>query len=144
MSSKFFIYQAFGLIEICWSFSSWKTDRIAKFNSNNKKNVFRQLCIPSISGAGTAYPSGAPEFTASFSGVGVARSLVYCVVLCRSLFVLFILTIVSVFLPILITPSSTSYLRFSLKFTTVCCNGGSVTIDSGDSCNYSISLPCNG
>jgi len=32
-----------------------------------------------ISGAGTAYPSGAPEFTPAFSGVHVTRSLVLCV-----------------------------------------------------------------
>jgi hypothetical protein len=31
------------------------------------------------SGAGTAYPSGAPEFTPVFSGVRVTRSLVSCV-----------------------------------------------------------------
>jgi hypothetical protein len=31
------------------------------------------------SGAGTAYPSGAPEFTTVFSGVRVIRSLVLCV-----------------------------------------------------------------
>ena len=36
-------------------------------------------------GAGTAYPSGAPEFT---HGLRVTRSLVLCVMLCRSLFVL--------------------------------------------------------
>ena len=40
------------------------------------------------SGARTAYPSEAPEFTPGFSGVRVARSLVFCVVFCRSLFVL--------------------------------------------------------
>ena len=38
-------------------------------------------------GAGTAYPSRAPEFTPSFE-VHVARSLVFCVMFCRSLFVL--------------------------------------------------------
>ena len=31
--------------------------------------------------------SGAPEFTPNFSGVRVARSLVFCVMLCRLLFV---------------------------------------------------------
>ena len=38
--------------------------------------------------AGTAYPSGAPEFTPVFSVVCVARSLVFSVVFCRLLFVL--------------------------------------------------------
>ena len=41
-------------------------------------------------GAGTAYPSGAPDFTPNtgFSRVRVNRSLVFSVVFCRSLFVL--------------------------------------------------------
>ena len=34
------------------------------------------------SGAGTAYPSGIPEFTLRFSGVRVAQSLVFCLVFC--------------------------------------------------------------
>ena len=40
------------------------------------------------SGAGTTYPSGAPEFTPVFSGVRVIQSLVLCVLFCRSFFVL--------------------------------------------------------
>jgi hypothetical protein len=43
------------------------------------------------SGTGTALPTGAPELTPVFSGVRVARSLVFCIVFCRSLFVLFVL-----------------------------------------------------
>ena len=38
------------------------------------------------SGAGTAYPFGAHEFTPVFSGVRVAQSLVFCVVHCKSSF----------------------------------------------------------
>jgi hypothetical protein len=38
-------------------------------------------------GAGTAIPSGAHEFTPGFSEVRVARSFVFCVMFCRSLFV---------------------------------------------------------
>ena len=34
--------------------------------------------------AGTAYPSGEDDFTPDFSGIGVAQSLVFCVVFCRS------------------------------------------------------------
>ena len=52
------------------------------------------------SGAGTAYPSEAPEFTPVFSGVRVTPSLVVCVI-CRSLFVLmffFFFVILSFFL----------------------------------------------
>ena len=39
-------------------------------------------------GAETVYPSGAHEFIIIFSKVHVARSLVFCVVFCRLLFVL--------------------------------------------------------
>ena len=39
------------------------------------------------SGAGIDYPSGEPEFTPVFNAVRVTRSLVFCVVFCRSLFV---------------------------------------------------------
>ena len=46
------------------------------------------------SGAGTAYPSEALEFTPVFSEVRATRSLVLCVMLCRSLFVLFLFAIV--------------------------------------------------
>jgi hypothetical protein len=38
------------------------------------------------SGAGTVYPSGAPDVTPDFSGVRVDQYLVFCVVFCRSLF----------------------------------------------------------
>jgi hypothetical protein len=42
----------------------------------------------------TAYRSGAPEFTSGFSGVRVDRSLIFYIVFCTSLFVLFHLAIV--------------------------------------------------
>ena len=42
------------------------------------------------SGAGTIYPSGEHEFAPAFSEVRVARSLVFCVVFCRLLFVVFV------------------------------------------------------
>jgi cadmium resistance protein CadD (predicted permease) len=45
--------------------------------------------MDSTRGAGTLYPSGAHEFVPVFRGVRVARSFVFCVVFCRSLFVLF-------------------------------------------------------
>jgi hypothetical protein len=37
------------------------------------------------SGAGTAYPSGAPDLTLVFSGVSVVRTLIFCVEFCRLL-----------------------------------------------------------
>ena len=39
-------------------------------------------------GAGTSFPSEAPQFTPVFSGVYVARSKVFCVMFCRLFFVL--------------------------------------------------------
>ena len=42
--------------------------------------------MDAISGAGTTYPSGEPEFTHGFSRVRVTRCLVFCVMFCRSLF----------------------------------------------------------
>ena len=51
--------------------------------------VDRIILYFSTSGTGIAIPSGEHEFTPGFSGVCVARSLVFCVVFCRSLFVLF-------------------------------------------------------
>jgi len=39
-------------------------------------------------GAATAYISGTPEFSLVFSGVRVTRSLILCVMFCRSLFAL--------------------------------------------------------
>jgi hypothetical protein len=41
--------------------------------------------------AGTEHPSGEPAFTPGLSEVRVARSLVFCEVFCRLLFVLWIL-----------------------------------------------------
>ena len=74
---------------------------LMSFNSNTEGNN---------SEAGTAYPSGTLESIPDFCGVPVARSLVFCVVFCRSLFVL-----LSFFdLRILITPlvsSKSSNLR---------------------------------
>ena len=48
--------------------------------STKYKQPHKQIISPT-SGAGTAYPSGAPEFTppSVFSGVHVTRSLVSCV-----------------------------------------------------------------
>ena len=46
------------------------------------------LLFWSTCGAGTTYPSGAHELSPVFNGVHVARTLVFCVMFCRSLFVL--------------------------------------------------------
>jgi hypothetical protein len=50
------------------------------------------------SGVGTAYPSGAPEFTPWIfvSVVHVVKSLVLCIMFCKSLFVFFFAIIWSV------------------------------------------------
>ena len=51
------------------------------------------VTMGATSGAGTAYPSGAFDFTLVFCGVRVTRSLVFSAIFCRSLFVLFLLAI---------------------------------------------------
>ena len=65
----------------------------------------------------TVNRSEAPEFIPGFSGVRVAQSLVFCVMYCRSLFVLFLLAIVlSVlffYLRLLITPLISSNFFFN-------------------------------
>jgi hypothetical protein len=53
--------------------------------------IYHRVCNKSnttgaTSGAGTAYSSTAPEFTPVFSRVRVTRSVVLCVMFCRSLF----------------------------------------------------------
>ena len=49
------------------------------------------------SGAGTAYSSGLSEFNQIVSGALVVQSLVFCIVFCRSLFVIFLFpTVLSV------------------------------------------------
>jgi hypothetical protein len=57
---------------------------------------FLWLEIYATSGAGTDYPSGASEFTTVLCKVHDGLSLIYYVVFCRSLFVLFLAIVVSV------------------------------------------------
>ena len=51
--------------------------------------IYKSNTTSATCGAETIYHSGEPEFNPDFSGVRVARSLVFCIMLCRSLFVLF-------------------------------------------------------
>ena len=51
--------------------------------------IMIEICVTSEAGA--AHPSGAPVV---FSGVRVTQSLVFCVVFCKSLFVICLLVIV--------------------------------------------------
>jgi hypothetical protein len=78
------------------------------------------------SGAGTTYPSGAHDFTPIFIRFRVIQSLVFSVVFCRSLFVLFLLAIVmsvplrfSVFICSHIVSSRFSYM-FHICRTPIC------------------------
>jgi hypothetical protein len=50
-------------------------------NSDVIQNCWNDACFWAFhtSGAGTAHPSGAPEFTPGFSGVRVTLSVVLCV-----------------------------------------------------------------
>jgi hypothetical protein len=59
-------------------YGRWRTQRNLMFQNTTATR-----------GSGTAYPSGAPEFTPSFSGVRVTRSILSCMcIFCRSLVVL--------------------------------------------------------
>ena len=69
-SRSTFLFQP---IFVWWLYSGGRmTDGI--YLTCNKSNTTGATC-----GAGTAHPSGAPEFTHGFSAVRVARSLVFCV-----------------------------------------------------------------
>jgi hypothetical protein len=57
------------------------------FLAESAKNL-AQTGIYVTSGAGTAYLSGAHEFSPVFSWIRVTGSLIFCVMFCRSLFVL--------------------------------------------------------
>jgi hypothetical protein len=59
-------------------------------NSFLKLGIWKLLgnTMGATSRAGTAHPSGEPAFTPGLSEVHVARSLVFCEVLCRLVFVL--------------------------------------------------------
>ena len=62
------------------------------------------------SGARTAYPSGTPEFFPGFSEVRVTRSLVLCVMFCRSLFVLLSFFLLAIVLSVLLQITDLDYL----------------------------------
>ena len=59
----------------------------------SEKTVSHRICSKSnttgaTGGVGTAYPPGALAFIPGFGGVRVARSLIFCIMFCRWLFVL--------------------------------------------------------
>ena len=64
--------------------SLWIGDRCERSMAYSMREAIS--CV-SFQDAGIAYPSGAPGFIPIFSGVRVARSLVFCVMFRRSLFV---------------------------------------------------------
>ena len=56
-------------------------------------NFSKSNMMGATSGAETTFPFESSKFTLRFCGVRVAQSLVFCVVFCRLLFVLFLLVI---------------------------------------------------
>ena len=55
--------------------------------------TYRRVCFKrnptgAFKRAGTAHPSGTPEFTTGFSSIRVAQYLVFYVMFCRSLFII--------------------------------------------------------
>ena len=82
-------------------------------------------------GAGTAYPSGAPELTLCFSGSRAARSLVFCIIFCRSLFVFLTLHFLSFFdIRLRITASVSSNFFLQYKTTNVSKTGSISVADT--------------
>ena len=73
--------------------------------------IYKRNTTGATCGAETIYHSGEPEFNPDFSGVRVARSLVFCIMLCRSLFVLYLLATALSVLYLLAT--ALSVLRFT-------------------------------
>ena len=61
--------------------------KMVKKKHKKEKIWHTEILYFTVIGTGTAYLSGAPEFTLGFNTVRVARSLVYCVMFCRSLLV---------------------------------------------------------
>ena len=84
------LYRTSVLVTYVW----WRRIYSACFYHNPVLSSFmtyQRICNKSnITGAtrgtGTAYPVSAHEFTPVFGEVRVARSLVFCIMLCRSLF----------------------------------------------------------
>ena len=72
-------------IDMFWQLQS------GSFLIHDLSHVIRR--VVRVGGVGTADPSGTPEFIPVVSAVRAVRSLVFCVVLCRSLFVLFLFVI---------------------------------------------------
>jgi hypothetical protein len=78
--------------------------------------TYHRICNQSTTGAtsggGPDYPSGTPEFIHGFCGVRISRSLAFCIVFCRSLFVLFSF----LFWPCVVCPSLIYGLWLSLWY----------------------------
>jgi hypothetical protein len=78
----------------------------------NKSNKTGTTC-----GTGTAYPSGASQM---FSGVRVARSLVFCVMFCKSLFVILSFFLLAIVLSVLHRFTAFDYpLRYRQTFLVI-------------------------
>jgi hypothetical protein len=101
---------------------------------------YHRVCIKSnTTGAtcvtGTAFPSVAPEFTPGFSWIRVAQSLVFHVVYCRSLFVLFLLLIVLSVLRFTASAHPSVFLMIFQAITKhACTKSGSLRFSQFSSC----------
>jgi len=72
-------------------------------------------------GTGTPNPSEQPKFTTDFRGVLVAQSYVFSVLFCKSLFVLFLLTIVlSILLRCITSGYACGLFKLVLAYYSVC------------------------
>ena len=72
-----------------------RTRRVSSCSSCTYKTLCNQINTTDVtSGAGPAYPSGAPEFATVFSWGSCCSIFSFICMFCRSLFVLFLLAIV--------------------------------------------------
>jgi hypothetical protein len=56
---------------------------LCKCKKDLKKLFVNSKTTDDTNGAGTSYPSGAPDFIPGFQDVRFAQSLVFCIVFCR-------------------------------------------------------------
>jgi hypothetical protein len=95
----------------------YKWPHVCSVGHNDNPVLSSFMTYYRICGAEISFPFGAPAFNPEFSGVSVDRSFAFSVVFCRSLFALFLLTIVlSVF------PVTASCYPFDIFKLSWCCS----------------------
>ena len=105
-------------------------------------NQNNMTCI--TSGAGHAYPSGAAEFTPVFSGIRVSRSLVFCVVFCRSMFLSFVVwTLCCLSFDLLVLYQCFAYITIIISEDYGVFLTGGTNLDYDTTASYVLSVNCS-